>query len=377
MKLQEYQSKEFFAQYGIPVPPGKVASSAKEAVAIAQPLQFPVVVKAQVLVGGRGKAGGVKLCKNVEEVEAAASSILGMTIKGLTVTKILVAQAEEIAQEFYFSITLDRTAQRHIVMLSPSGGMDIEQVAEESPEKIFSLPVQGDSLYNFQLAELFFAAGLPSAALRSWLSLGKKSWQAYVDLDATLLEINPLALTPSQELVAVDAKVIVDDNSFFRQKELKVLEEEEEGIHPLEKEAKRRRLPYVKLGGEIGIIGNGAGLVMATMDLIKLFGGKPANFLDIGGGAKQEVVQNALDLVLSDPDVKGILFNVFGGITRGDEVAKGIIKVRENVSFRCPFVLRLAGTKAEEGAELLRAAGIPASTDLEEAAKKIVELTRP
>lgn len=373
MRLQEYQSKDLFAQYGLPVMPGKVAVTPDEAARHYDEIGGTVVVKAQVLVGGRGKAGGVKLCHSREEVRQAAEKILGMEIKGLIVGKVLVTKAADIAQEFYLSFMVERTRRGIVLIFSPSGGVDIEEVAKTEPEKIFYFdvdPLRG--AWDFEIRRFALQAGVPRDALAGFVRIVQQAYRCFTGSDANLMEINPLVLTPDRRWVAVDAKVVIDDNALFRQKAFAALQEEEEGVHPLEAEARRRKLPYVKLDGDVGIIGNGAGLVMATMDLVKLCGGRPANFLDIGGGAKAEVVQNALELVLSDQQVKGIFFNVFGGITRGDEVAKGILEVKNKMAIPVPFVLRLSGTRAQEGIKLLEGSGIFAYASMEEAAKEIV-----
>lgn len=374
MKIHEYQAKEIFAKYGVPIPQGRVASTPEEAAAIAEELGVTVVVKAQVHVGGRGKAGGIKLAKTPEEAREAASKILGMDIKGLTVEKVLVEQAADIKEEYYIGITTDRAARRNIVMVSAAGGMDIEEVAEVSPEKIARLhldPALG--LQDFQIRQLAFESKLPPAALKGVGPFLKALFKVYNDHDCFLAEINPLVLTGDGKLIAADAKIDIDDNALFRHKELATFQEEQED-DPIEAEAHRRGLTYVRLEGEIGIIGNGAGLVMTTLDVVQREGGRPANFLDIGGGAKAEVVTKAIDTVLLDPNVKGIFFNIFGGITRGDEVAKGLLEAISTMDIKVPIVVRLTGTRAEEGLKLLEGSPLTPAATMQEGAQKIVAL---
>ena len=375
MKLLEYQAKEVLASLGIPIPPGVVARTPDEAAAAVEKLG-PVAVKAQVPVGGRGKAGGIKLAKTPEEARAAAQQIIGMDIKGFKVPLVYCESALDIAREIYLGFTVDRDARANILMLSAKGGMDIEQVAEESPESISRLyPNPWRGPLDFELAQLIYDAGLEDIA-RPLSALIKRLYRAIPDYDALTAEINPLVVTKSGEVVAGDAKLEIDDNAAWRHKDLEqkygsVLEGD-----PYEVEAKKRALTYVSLDGDIGIIGNGAGLCMGTLDLVQRAGGKPANFCDIGGGAKAEVVENALAVILMNPKVKGVLINVFGGITRGDEVAKGVITARDNLKMKLPLVVRLSGTREEEGREILRENGIEPGVSGWEAAKKIVELTR-
>ena len=374
MKLLEYQAKEVLASLGIPIPPGVVARTPDEAAAAVEKLG-PVAVKAQVPVGGRGKAGGIKLAKTPEEARAAAQQIIGMDIKGFKVPLVYCESALDIAREIYLGFTVDRDARANILMLSAKGGMDIEQVAEESPESISRLyPNPWRGPLDFELAQLIYDAGLEDIA-RPLSALIKRLYRAIPDFDALTAEINPLVVTKSGEVVAGDAKLEIDDNAAWRHKDLEqkygsVLEGD-----PYEVEAKKRALTYVSLDGDIGIIGNGAGLCMGTLDLVQRAGGKPANFCDIGGGAKAEVVENALAVILMNPKVKGVLINVFGGITRGDEVAKGVITARDNLKMKLPLVVRLSGTREEEGREILRENGIEPGVSGWEAAKKIVELT--
>jgi len=375
LKLLEYQAKEVLASLGIPIPPGVVARTPDEAAAAVEKLG-PVAVKAQVPVGGRGKAGGIKLAKTPDEARAAAQQIIGMDIKGFKVPLVYCEAALAIAREIYLGFTVDRDARANILMLSAKGGMDIEQVAEESPESISRLyPNPWRGPLDFELAQLIYNAGLEDIA-RPLSALIKRLYRAIPDYDALTAEINPLVVTKSGEVVAGDAKLEIDDNAAWRHKDLEqkygsVLEGD-----PYEVEAKKRALTYVSLDGDIGIIGNGAGLCMGTLDLVQRAGGKPANFCDIGGGAKAEVVENALAVILMNPKVKGVLINVFGGITRGDEVAKGVITARDNLKMKLPLVVRLSGTREEEGREILRENGIEPGVSGWEAAKKIVELTR-
>ena len=374
MKIHEYQAKEIFARYGVPIPAGEVAETPAQARAIAQELGKRVVVKSQVLVGGRGKAGGIKLAATPEEAEQAASQILGMDIKGLTVEKVLVEEACQIAQEYYLGITLDRAAQKNVLMVSAAGGIDIEEVAASTPEKIARIWIDPSlGLCEFQMREALFAAGIERSAVNGATKFLAALYKTYVDIDCSLAEINPLVLTDAGTLIAADGKINIDDNALFRHPELAQYAEQGED-DPIEAEAHRRGLQYVRLDGDIGIIGNGAGLVMGTLDEVKDAGGNPANFLDIGGGAKAEVVADALDLVLSDPNVRGVLFNIFGGITRGDEVARGIIEGTKRLDIRVPIVVRLTGTNEAEGREMLKTTSLVPAETMQEAAAKIVEL---
>jgi len=376
MKIHEYQAKEIFAKYGVPIPSGRVAHDAAEVRKIAEEIGKPVVVKAQVHAGGRGKAGGIKVAKTPDEAEAAANAILGMDIKGLTVEQVLVEEAIDIQEEYYIGITTDRAARRNIVMVSKEGGIEIEEVAAATPEKIARLhldPALG--LLDFQIRQLAYEAGLPKAATKGIGPFLKALYNVYSDYDCSLAEINPLVLTGEGKLIAADAKINIDDNALFRHPDLAQYQEAQEDDE-IEAEAHRRGLTYVRLDGDIGIIGNGAGLVMTTLDVVQREGGQPANFLDIGGGAKAEVVRQAIDTVLLDPNVKGIFFNIFGGITRVDEVAKGIVAALEEVKTDVPMVARLVGTNEEEGRKILsESALIPAAT-LAEAAEKAVAAAR-
>jgi succinyl-CoA synthetase beta subunit len=375
MKLLEYQAKEVLASLGIAIPPGKVARTPEEAAAACAELG-PVAVKAQVPVGGRGKAGGIKLARTPDDARAAAAQIIGMDIKGFKVPLVYCEAALEIEREIYLGFTVDRDARANILMLSAKGGMEIEQVAEESPDSIARLyPNPWRGPLDFELNGLVFEAGLGELA-RPLTSLIKKLYRAIPELDAVTAEINPLVVTKGGDVIAGDAKLEIDENAAWRHKDL---EQRYGGVlegDPYEVEAKKRGLTYVSLDGEVGIIGNGAGLCMSTLDLVQRAGGRAANFCDIGGGAKAEVVQNALAVILMNPKVKGVLMNVFGGITRGDEVARGLVTARDNLKMQIPLVVRLSGTRAEEGRKILKENGIEPGANAWEAAQKIVELTR-
>jgi len=375
LKLLEYQAKEVLASLGITIPPGAVARNPDEA-ATAFAKLGPIAVKAQVPVGGRGKAGGIKLARSEDEARRAAEQIIGMDIKGFKVPLVYCEAALDIAREIYVGFTVDRDARANVLLLSAKGGMDIEQVAEESPEAIARLhPNPWRGPLDFELAQIAYEAGLGELA-RPLAALVKKLYRAIPDYDALTAEINPLVVTSAGDVIAGDAKLEIDDNAAWRHRNL----EEKYGSllegDPYEVEAKKRGLTYVALDGDIGIIGNGAGLCMGTLDLVQRAGGKPANFCDIGGGAKAEVVENALAVILMNPKVKGVLINVFGGITRGDEVAKGVVTARDNLKMRLPLVVRMSGTREEEGRKILKENGIEPGVSGWEAAQKIVELTR-
>ena len=376
MKLHEYQAKEIMRRYGIPTPKGQVAQTPDEAYRIASELEGHVVVKAQVHVGGRGKAGGISVVKSPEEAKEAASRILGMNIKGLTVRKVLVEQAVEAEDEYYLGVTIDRSRKAIVIIASSEGGVDIEEVAAKTPEKISkvrSTPKEG--FMPWQARALALSAGFDRRCIPQVGAYFSYPFRLFVENDAELAEINPLMLTEDGRVIAADAKITLDDNALFRHPEYAELWEAE-GDDPLEQEARRRGLTYVKLNGDIGVIGNGAGLVMATIDAIKAEGGEAANFLDIGGGARAEVVQNALELILMDKDVKAILINVFGGITRCDEVAQGLIKAIESVDLDLPVVVRLVGTREKEGRALLSGTSVVAADTMVDAAKRIVAIAR-
>ena len=371
MKFLEYQVKERFKAAGIPVPDGRLARTPDEA-ALAAGALGPVAVKAQVPVGGRGKAGGIKLARTPMDAKRAAGEILGMTIKGYPVREVWCETAQEITHELYLGLTLDRDARKPVLILSAQGGMEIEEVAEHHPEAIAKLhPDPWRGPLPFEVRDLIFRAGLgPLQAQLGPLII--KLYALARTYDALTLEVNPLALTRDGGLVAADGKLEIDENAMFRHKDLHGADESDED--PIEAEAKRRKLTYVRLDGSIGVIGNGAGLVMNTLDLVQREGGRAANFLDIGGGAKAEVVHSALDLLANDPQVKGILINIFGGITRGDEVAHGIIDAARELNLKLPLVVRMTGTREEEGRRLLQEAGITPEASATAAARKVVEL---
>ena len=376
MKIHEYQAKQVLAKYGVPVPAGQVCATAEEVERFAASLARPVVVKAQVHVGGRGKAGGIKVAKDALEAGEIARNMLGSKLKGLTVEKVLVEEALDIHREYYLGITIDRAARQNVIMVSSVGGVDIEEVAEKTPEKIAKLYVDpGTGLHDFQIRKVCYSAELDQAAIPSALKFLRALYDAYVAVDGSLAEINPLVVTGDGSVIAADAKINIDDNALFRHPDLAEWEEESEEDE-IEAEAHRRHIQYVRLDGEVGIIGNGAGLVMTTLDEVSRAGGRPANFLDIGGGARSELVRNALEIVLMDPRVKGVLFNVFGGITRCDEVAMGIIEATSTMDIKFPMVIRLAGTMEAEGKALLQEADLIPADTMQEAAAKIVELTR-
>lgn len=372
MKLHEYQSKQLFAKFGIPIPMGKVAATAQEAKQIAEELGSRVVIKSQVLVGGRGKAGGILLAKSPEEAEEAASQILAMEIKGLPVRKVLVDEAARIEKEIYLGITNDRAARKPVLMASAAGGMDIEEVARKNPEKIIKIhidPLLG--LRDYQSRDIAASIDLPREMWRTFAQIATGLWKVYNECDASLAEINPLVITNENKLLALDGKLILDDNALFRHADLadlRDLDVEE----PSEIEARKYGLSFIKLNGNIGCMVNGAGLAMTTMDIIKLFGGEPANFLDIGGGATADKVAAALRIILADPNVKTVLINIFGGITRGDEVARGILSALVEVNTNVPMVIRLVGTNAEEGREILAKASMITAATLVEAARTAV-----
>jgi succinyl-CoA synthetase beta subunit len=372
VNLHEYQAKRLFAQHGVAIPRGDVASSPSEARDIARELGGRVVVKSQVLVGGRGKAGGIKLANNPDEAEEAAAQILGMDIKGYTVRKVLVDQAADIQQEIYLAILINRDDRLPMLMASASGGMDIEEVAATEPEKIFKLNIDPTvGLRGYQTTYIASGMNLPRELWRDFHKVANGLYNAFIKSDASLAEINPLVVTGDQKLMAVDGKVSLDDNGLFRHPELAEMRDIDEETES-ERQARLNGLNFIELDGEIGCMVNGAGLAMATMDVIKLFGGSPANFLDIGGGAKAEQVAMALRIILSDPKVKAVLFNVFGGITRGDEVARGILAALEEVQTDVPMVVRLVGTNAAEGMALLEKADMATAVTLSDAAKKAI-----
>ena len=372
MKLHEYQSKQYFSKFGIPIPKGRVAATADEAKQIAEELGSRVVVKAQVLVGGRGKAGGILLAKNPVKAGELATKILAMNIKGLPVRKVLVDEAANIESEIYLGITNDRAARKPVMMASAAGGIDIEEVAKETPEKIVRVhidPLMG--LRDYQARDIAAGIDLPREYWKLFGQIAKGLWQAYQASDATLAEINPLVITSDNQLLAVDGKMVVDDSALFRHPEIVEMRDLDVEA-PSEIEARKYGLSFIKLDGNIGCMVNGAGLAMTTMDIIKLYGGEPANFLDIGGGAGSEKVAAALRIILDDPNVKAILINIFGGITRGDEVARGILDALASLQTSVPMIVRLVGTNAEQGMQILANAEMITAETLADAAKQAV-----
>jgi succinyl-CoA synthetase beta subunit len=377
MDLLEYQGKQLFRKHGVPTPEGRHATSVAEAVEAAEELGYPVVVKAQVQIGGRGKAGGIKLARDRSEAEAHAEAILGMDIRGFTVHEVYVEKASEIDEEYYAAIVFDRAAKKPMAMLSRMGGMDVEEVAEKDPEAMRMLhvdPLVG--FQDFQGRRLAFEAGIAPDVIRPVGAMIGKLYELFVGEDATLVEVNPLLITKDREVVALDAKVTVDGSALYRHPdvaEMRDLSAEDEQ----ERMAKERGLTYVKLDGNVGILGNGAGLVMSTLDVVAQAGGKPANFLDAGGGSKAEAITSAVEVILSDDKVTAVLFNIFGGITRCDEVARGLIEAFEQIEPDVPFVVRLDGTNDKEGRALLAEANLPnvhTETTMLGAAEKVVEL---
>ena len=375
MNLHEYQSKRIFGQHGIPVPSGEVAGSAEEAYQAARALGGTSVIKAQVLTGGRGKAGGVKVAKTPGEAEALAAQILGMNIRGLTVKQVLVDPAADIRNEIYLGVVLDRASERLVMIASAAGGMEIEQVARTAPEKIQRIVIDPAlGLPDFQARALAFGIGIDRGLLREFTHIARALYHVAVTHDATLAEINPLAIVGDGKLLALDGKIVLDDNALFRHPELAALRDQS-AEDKSELEARKHGLSYVKLDGKIGCMVNGAGLAMATMDVIHYFGGSPANFLDIGGGAQADKVAAALRIILSDPHVNAVLFNIFGGITRCDEVAKGIVAALGQINTPVPMVVRLVGTNEAEGRAILSNAQMETAKTLSEAAQKAVELS--
>ncbi|HKQ06274.1 MAG TPA: ADP-forming succinate--CoA ligase subunit beta [Blastocatellia bacterium] len=383
MKIHEYQGKQLLAKYGVTVPRGEVVDAAEQARAVVERLGLPVVVKAQIHAGGRGKGGGVKLARTAEEAEALTRQILGMNLvthqtgpEGRTVRRVLIEEGLKIKQEFYLGIVLDRAISRLVFMASSAGGMEIEEVAAREPEKILKEAIDpAVGLQAFQARKLAFGIGIPKESVNKAVKFMVALYRAVVDLDCSLAEINPFLLTEDGELYALDAKLNFDDNALYRHKEyaeLRDLSEEE----PLEIEASKHDLNYIKLDGNIGCMVNGAGLAMATMDIIKLAGGEPANFLDVGGGASQARVENAFRILLSDENVKAVLINIFGGIVRTDMVASGVIAAARNIGITVPVVVRLEGTNVEEGRRLIDESGLGfvTASGMKDAAEKAVGL---
>ncbi len=381
MKIHEYQAKEILRAFGVPVPESKIAYTVAEAEQVAREIGLPVVVKAQIHAGGRGKGGGVKFASTMEEVKKYANDILGMTLithqtgeEGKLVKKVLIEKASNIERELYARVVLDRATSSVTFMVSTEGGMEIEKVAEETPEKIVKVSVDAAvGLQSFQARQMAFALNLTGDAFKNGVRFFMALYKAYVGTDASLFEINPLVVTKEGDVLALDAKANFDDNALYRHNNIvgmRDLDEEE----PLETEAGKFGLNYIKLDGNIGCMVNGAGLAMATMDIIKLTGGEPANFLDVGGSASAETVENGFRIILSDKNVKAVLINIFGGIVRCDRVANGVIQAIKNIDTKVPIVVRLQGTNAEEGKKLLDESGmnVIAATELKDAAEKVV-----
>lgn len=379
MNLLEFEAKEVFSRYGIPVPRGEVASSPLQAQEVAEKLRGPVALKAQVAIGGRGKAGGILFAETPQETRLVAERLLESEIRGLKARKVLVEERLPIRRELYFGITVDRSSKCYVAIASSEGGIDIEEVAAVQPEKIIRFPV--DPLYGFRsyhARRISKSLGYGGGQMEQLSAIFLNLYTLAVEQDAELTEINPLVETPEGGFFAADARLSVDDNALFRHPEFKerLFLEERGDLSPKELEARERGLSYVELDGEIGVIGNGAGLTMTTLDMIKLRGGEPADFLDIGGGASSERMSSALSLVFSDPRVKVVLINILGGITRCDEVARGILEVKRSEGFKRPMVVRMIGTNEEEGRRILREAGIEILESLEEAAERAVEMAR-
>jgi succinyl-CoA synthetase beta subunit len=376
VKLQEYRSKEILARHGVPLLEGITASSPNEARAAAERIGGPVVVKAQVLVGGRGKAGGVKLAQTPGEAEARAREIIGLDIKGVTVKTVLIVPAADIAQEYYLALILDRASRAVTVIASAEGGVEIEETAKTNPEAIVRLPLHPlIGLQEHQVRRVGFFLGIPAELRKDFSTLMRGLADAFFSSDADLAEINPMVVTAEGRLLALDAKIVLDDSALPRHpdlEEMRDLNEEE----PSEIAAREAGISFIKLDGSIGCMVNGAGLAMTTMDLVKLAGGEPANFLDIGGGAKADRVAAAFRIILDDPNVRAILINIFGGITRGDEVARGIVEARSQLTREVPMVVRIVGTNAEEARPILAEANLITADSLDEAAAKAVEAAR-
>jgi len=372
VKLQEYRSKEILARHGVPVAAGEIATTPEQARDAAARIGGPVVIKAQVLVGGRGKAGGVKLAATPDEAAARTAEIIGLDIKGVTVRTVLVAPAAKIAKEYYLGLILDRGAGAVTIIASAEGGVEIEETARTNPDAILRLPLHPlIGLQEHEVRRVGFFLGLPADLRKDFATILRGLYAAFIESDADLAEINPLVVTDAGQLEALDAKIVLDDSALFRHPDLEAMRDlgEEE---PSETAARDAGINFIKLDGSIGCMVNGAGLAMTTMDLVKLAGGEPANFLDIGGGAKAERVAAAFRIILDDPNVRAILINIFGGITRGDEVAHGIVEARASLGRQVPMVVRIVGTNASEAAEILRAANLITADSLDDAARKAV-----
>ena len=376
MNLHEYQAKDILRGYGVPIPPGEIATTPEQAEAIARKIGGAVMVKAQVHAGGRGKAGGVKFCKDAATAKEKATTILGMRIKDLVVEKVLVTKAEDIGTEAYVGIIVDRKTKKAVFMVSAAGGIDIEEVAATTPEKIRYHPV--DARYGLQAYEaqqLGFFLYSDAKQARAAAKIMMQLWAAFLASGCSLAEINPLVVTPTGDVVAVDAKMVIDDNELDRRPNIAALRDDA-GEAPSEVDARKANLTFIKLDGNVGCVVNGAGLAMATMDLVKYYGGDPANFLDIGGSSNPEKVVNALRIITADPNVKAILFNIFGGITRTDDVANGIVTATRATPLQVPIVIRLTGTNEEIAMQILKDNGFTASSDMDEAVKQAVALAK-
>jgi succinyl-CoA synthetase beta subunit len=376
VNLHEYQARQLLKDAGVPVPDAEVAETPDQVEAIARRLGSGVVIKAQVHAGGRGKAGGVKLATDPADARRKATQILGMQIKGLTVQKVLVAPAADIASESYVGIIIDRTSQRPVLMVSPAGGVDIEEVAAKTPEKIFRLPIDPRyGLLPHQATALGFKLFRDVEQVRQAASIMQRLYQAFLRAGGSLAEINPLIVTPRGQVLALDAKIVVDDNELDRRPEIAALRDSS-AEDPSEIKAREAGLSFIKLNGNVGCCVNGAGLAMATMDLVKYYGGEPANFLDIGGSSNPQKVVDALSIITADPSVKSILFNIFGGITRCDDVANGIVTATKQLKLGRPLVIRLTGTNEELAMDILSRNGFTAGTDMDEAVKEAVKLAK-
>lgn len=375
MKLYEFQAKELFAQAGIPIPRGQMVTDPEGAARAAAELGR-CVVKAQAHAGGRGKAGFIKLAETPEQAKSLAAGMLGQTFKGFVINRLLIEEAVSIASEYYLAITVDRATKSPIMICSARGGVDIEEVAATDPAAIANLVIDvAYGPWDYQLRDLAVRAGLDPKVQRQFVDIAKKLYSAFIKNDASLAEINPLMVLSDGRMIAADAKFDVDDNALFRHQELLGLKEEAEE-DPIEAEAHRQGVTYVRLPGDIGILGNGAGIVMGTLDLVTREGGAPANFCDIGGGASPETVRKSLSIIMMNPNVKGVLLNIFGGITRGDAVAQGVLEATRSMDIKVPIVVRMAGNQAEEGLKLLEGTSLVPVADPVEAARKIIALAK-
>ena len=374
MKIHEYQAKEIFSHYNIPVTSEVLCYSVDQVIAATEKLGLPVVVKAQVLTGGRGKAGGVKLARTMEDAKKAATQILGMDIKGYLVEKVLVAQGVKFSSEFYVGLTIDRNTKSILFMASSEGGVEIEEVAKDNPDAILKFPIDPDlGMTPFMARKIAFALFSDFALVKQASALFQQLYRIFLDTDASLVEINPLVLTDEGKILALDGKMNFDDNALFRQKEINaLLEPTEDELKEID--AKEKGLTYIRLDGSIGCMVNGAGLAMATMDMIKYYGGSPANFLDIGGSSKPQKVIDAMNLILSDKNVKVVMINIFGGITRCDDVARGLVAALDILKVDVPIVVRLSGTNSKEGLEILKQANLPIVETMTEAAQMAIRL---